>query len=171
MCSSICRSESALSPLMQRLMQLTQQGLPLHEKPYLQLARQLGVSEQEVLDSLQQMQDRGVIRRIALVPNHYAIGYRFNGMSVWEIDPQQLSAAGARLAASGYVSHCYQRPAKGEQWPYNLFAMVHGTSCEQVEELVSRIRTLLGDSCHRHDVLYSSQILKKTGLRLAGTSQ
>ena len=57
MCSSICRSESALSPLMQRLMQLTQQGLPLHEKPYLQLARQLGVSEQEVLDSLQQMQD------------------------------------------------------------------------------------------------------------------
>lgn len=166
MCNSTCQSEQPLSPLMQQLMQLTQHGLPLQEKPFQHLAEQLQVSEQAVIECLQTMQAQGIIRRIALVPNHYAIGYRFNGMSVWEIDPARLPESGARLAASGYVSHCYQRPARGEEWPYNLFAMVHGTSRAQVEELVGRIRTLLGDSCRRHDVLYSSQILKKTGLRL-----
>ena len=171
MCNSTCQSEQPLTPLHKQLMQLTQHGLPLTPHPYQTLAEQLGITEDEVLSALQQMQDRGVIRRIALVPNHYAIGYRHNGMSVWQIKPGELQQAGQRLAASGWVSHCYQRPSHGEQWPYNLFAMVHGTSRAQVDELLQQIRTLLGDSCISHDVLFSTDILKKTGLRLAATNE
>lgn len=171
MCSSTSPSEPTLSPLQRQLMHITQHGLPLTEHPYQTLAEQLEVTEAEVLSALQQMQDSGVIRRIALVPNHYAIGYRFNGMSVWQIKPDQLQQAGQRLAASGWVSHCYQRPTHGTEWPYNLFAMVHGTSRAQVDELLQQIKTLLGDSCVSHDVLFSSAILKKTGLRLTANNQ
>jgi hypothetical protein len=37
-----------------------------------------------------------------------------------------------------------------------------------VEAKVAIIRERLGDACRGHEILYSSRILKKTGLRLAG---
>ena len=67
-----------------------------------------------------------------------------------------------------FVTHCYRRPRRLPEWPYNLFAMVHGATREEVEADVSKIAALLGASCRSHDVLYSSRILKKTGLRIGG---
>jgi hypothetical protein len=43
---------------------------------------------------------------------------------------------------------------------------VHGRRREEVEAKVAEIAGLLGDATRRHDLLYSSRILKKTGLRL-----
>jgi DNA-binding Lrp family transcriptional regulator len=65
-----------------------------------------------------------------------------------------------------FVSHCYRRPRRLPEWPYNLFAMVHGRSREEVEAKRAVIAELVGPACRAHDVLYSSRILKKTGLRL-----
>ncbi|WP_255327062.1 hypothetical protein [Pseudogulbenkiania sp. MAI-1] len=64
------------------------------------------------------------------------------------------------------VTHCYRRPRTLPHWPYNLFAMVHGASHDQVRAEVKRLVNLLGPSCRAHDVLFSSRILKKTGLRI-----
>ena len=46
--------------------------------------------------------------------------------------------------------------------------MVHGRTRDEVEAQVAEIAALLGDGARRHDVLYSTRILKKTGLRLTG---
>ena len=51
-------------------------------------------------------------------------------------------------------------------WPYNLFAMVHGSTRNEVEAKRQRIAELLGADCRGSDILYSTAILKKTGLRL-----
>ncbi len=67
-----------------------------------------------------------------------------------------------------FVSHCYRRPRHLPDWPYNLFAMVHGKDRTEVEEKSRRIADLLGDACRGHEILYSSRILKKTGLRFGG---
>ena len=148
------------------LIAATQQGLPLTPSPYAEVAKQLGVSEDEVIERLSNLQERGVIRRIALAPNHYALGMTANGMSVWDVDDLQAVELGAKVGALDFVSHCYLRPRARPQWPYNLFAMIHGRSREEVEEKRSLIADILGQACRAHDILYSTRILKKTGLRL-----
>jgi DNA-binding Lrp family transcriptional regulator len=149
------------------LIAATQQGLPLTPAPYADVATQLGLSEDEVIARLSHMQARGIIRRIALAPNHYALGMTANGMSVWDVEDDRASELGAKVGALDFVSHCYLRPRARPDWPYNLFAMLHGQSREEVEEKRRLIAAMLGQACGAHDILYSTRILKKTGLRLA----
>ncbi len=149
-----------------QIVEATQAGLPLDARPYDVIAKQLGLSPQEVMERMERMLRDGVIRRIGVVPNHYALGYRANGMSVWNVADEDIARLGPLVGALEYVSHCYQRPRFMPNWPYNLFAMVHGRACDQVEVGVAGISDLLGDACVGHEILYSKQILKKTGLRL-----
>lgn len=150
-----------------RLILATQAGLPLVARPYAALAQELGLPAHEVIARLQRLLELGVIRRIGVIPNHYALGYTANGMSVWDVEDEQVDELGAEVGALEFVTHCYRRPRHPPDWPYNLFAMVHGRSRAEVEGKVARIAKLLGDACLEHDVLYSTRILKKTGVRLA----
>ena len=159
-------AEGALDELDRRLVLATQDGLPLVSRPYHRLGEMLAVPAVEVQARLQRMLDSGQIRRIGAVPNHYAIGYTANGMSVWDVADQRVDTLGALVGALDFVTHCYRRPRRPPDWPYNLFAMVHGGSRVEVEEKVARIAAILGTACRAGDVLYSTRILKKTGLRL-----
>ena len=148
------------------LVSVTQAGLPLVPQPYAQIAEDLGLDQRDVCSRLQRMQDNGVIRRIAVAPNHYALGMTANGMSVWDVEDARIADLGAQIGALEFVSHCYERPRALPEWPYNLFAMIHGATREEVEEKRGVIRVLLGEACQGCDILYSTRILKKTGLRL-----
>lgn len=155
-----------LSSIDRKLVVLTQEGLPLAPRPYHVLGLILDISADEVMARLQNMQDKGVIRRIAAVPNHYKLGYKTNGMTVWDVSDDKIQELGAIVGTLPFVSHCYHRPRHLPHWRYNLFAMVHGkTKCE-VEGYIERIRQLIETDLHAHDVLYSTRILKKTGLRI-----
>ena len=123
--------------------------------------------EAEVIERIAAMQERGIIRRIAIAPHHYALGMTANGMSVWDVDDDQISALGAQIGALPYVTHCYQRPRALPAWPYNLFAMLHGSGRDEVEAKRREVEAILGPACRASDILYSTRILKKTGLRLA----
>lgn len=144
----------------------TQGGLPLLPEPFAEIGARLGLSEGEVIDRLAAMRAAGIIRRIAAAPNHYALGLTFNGMTVWDVADESAGELGARVGGLDFVSHCYLRPRALPDWPYNLFAMVHGTSREEVEEKRATIRAMLGEACRADDMLLSRRILKKTGLRL-----
>ena len=154
-----------LDPIDRRLIAATQAGLPLVEAPYAQIASQLGLSEAEVIYRLTALLDLGIIRRIAVAPNHYALGMTANGMSVWDVEDAEAETLGAQVGALDFVSHCYLRP-RAPVWRYNLFAMLHGTSRAEVEGKRAQVRAILGAACRADDILYSTRILKKTGLRL-----
>lgn len=160
-------SQQYLDELDRQLVVATQAGLPLVPRPYHALGEQLGVSAGEVQDRLRHMLAAGAVRRIGAVPNHYAIGYAANGMSVWDVADEQVDLLGDRVGALDFVTHCYRRPRSLPDWPYNLFAMVHGATRAEVEEKLAPIALILGAACRSHDVLYSTRILKKTGMRLA----
>lgn len=153
-----------------RLILATQAGLPLVPDPWGAVAATLGVDADTVLAAVRDMLARGVIRRIGAVPNHYAIGYTANGMSVWDIDDACVEAVGCLVGALDAVTHCYKRPRRLPGWPYNLFAMVHGASREavvlQVEDIATTIASAYPGACRVREVLFSSAILKKTGLRI-----
>jgi len=159
---------STIDELDRRIIQATQEGLPLVPRPYHQVAEQLGVSAQEVMERFKHMLENGVIRRIGAVPNHYALGYQANGMTVWDVPDERIDELGAQVGALDFVSHCYQRPRCLPEWPYNFFAMVHGRDRAEVEQKTRRIAELLGDADRGHEILYSTRILKKTGLRIGG---
>jgi siroheme decarboxylase len=149
------------------LVKATQHGLPLVPQPYRAVADQLGIGEARVISLLRAMLADGRIRRIGAVPNHYALGYSANAMSVWDVVDEAVDALGPRIGALPFVTHCYRRPRRLPDWPYNLFAMVHGRSRDETEEKIAQIRAALGRSLRAADVLYSTRILKKTGLRIA----
>jgi siroheme decarboxylase len=157
-----------LDALDRRLIVATQAGLPRVPRPYDAIGGELGIAGDEVIARLRRMLESGVIRRIGAVPNHYAIGYTANGMSVWDVDDDRIDELGAQVGALTFVTHCYRRPRRLPDWPYNLFAMVHSQTREEVATRVAEIAALLGDACRAHDILYSTAILKKTGLRIAG---
>jgi DNA-binding Lrp family transcriptional regulator len=156
-----------LDPVDRRIIEATQAGLPLVAQPYRAIAEAVGVSEADVIARLSRLLQAGAIRRIGVIPNHYALGLTANGMSVWDIDDDAIDEAGTRVGALDFVTHCYQRPRHLPFWRYNLFAMVHGRSRGEVMEKVERIAELLGPMQRAHEVLFSKRILKKTGLRLA----
>jgi DNA-binding Lrp family transcriptional regulator len=151
----------------QALVRSLQAGLPLVPRPYARIAESLGLDESQVLAALREMLADGRIRRIGAVPNHYALGYTANAMSVWDVRDDAVDAAGREIGALPFVTHCYRRPRRLPDWPYNLFAMVHGRSRDETQAKVETIRRALGARARAGDVLYSVRILKKTGLRLA----
>ena len=162
------RAETALDAIDRCIIVSTQEGLPRVRRPYHAVAEELGISADEVMTRLRRMLNAGIIRRIGAVPNHYALGYQANGMSVWDVPDERIQELGRRIGELDFVSHCYHRPRHLPDWPYNLFAMVHGRDHAEVETKVGRIAALLGEADRGHAVLYSTRILKKTGLRLGG---
>ncbi len=172
-------NKQSLSDLERQYILLTQNGLPIIERPYHHIAEQMGISVERVLALTNDMLARGIIRRIAAVPNHYKLGYQFNGMTVWDVDDEQAEKFGDAVGRLPFVSHCYLRPRHLPQWNYNLFAMVHGKTPEEIDKYRGQIKELLkevlvsrnNDSSQQittqsNDMLTSTEILKKTGLRL-----
>jgi DNA-binding Lrp family transcriptional regulator len=149
-----------------KIIRASQAGLPLAPEPYAEIARQTGVEESEVIARMEKMLANGVIRRIGLVPNHMVLGWKANGMTVWDVEDDEIGRLGPLVGALDFVSHCYRRPRRLPRWPYNLFAMVHGANRSEVEQKAARITTLLGEHCQSHEIIYSKRILKKTGLRI-----
>ncbi|HRL22575.1 siroheme decarboxylase subunit beta [Alcaligenes sp. SDU_A2] len=161
---------SPLDPADAALIHATQDGLPLEPRPYHALALHLKMAPADVLERMNAMLAKGLIRRIAAVPNHYALGYLANGMCVWNIDDHQIDQAGILLGALPQVSHCYRRPRHLPLWPYNLFTMLHGTHraavLKQADDIAELLQSKLPGALKSRDVLFSSAILKKTGLRI-----
>jgi len=148
------------------LVRALQGGLPRVPRPYHDVAQRLGLDPEVVFARLRAMLASGAIRRIGVVPNHYRLGWTANGMSVWDVDDALVDALGEEVGMLDCVSHCYRRPRRMPAWPYNLFAMVHGRDRGEVEAKVAQIALVLGNAARAHDVLYSTRILKKTGLRV-----
>ena len=160
--------DMVLDELDRQIIQATQSGLPLLSEPYMDVATSIDSDESTVMQRMKTMLESGVIRRIGAIPNHYKLGLRGNGMSVWDVPDDRLDELGKQIGQLDFVSHCYERPRHLPLWPYNLFAMVHGHDRDEVNAKVAQISSMLGDECRQHEALFSSAILKKTGLRLRG---
>lgn len=162
----IVKPDTLIDDTDRKIITATQSGLPLVRDPYRVVAEQIGIDTHELLKRINHLQQCGIIRRIGIIPNHYKLGYRANGMSVWNVPDTLVQQLGHDIGKLDFVSHCYRRPRFLPEWPYNLFAMVHGQDRDEVMHKVALIDQLLGENNQGHDVLFSRRILKKTGLRL-----
>ena len=144
-----------------RLVAELQENLPLTVNPYRTLAERLGVSEETVIARLQALRASGKLKRIGAVLRHQNSGYAANVMVVFKAPPDEMERLGKLLAESPLVSHCYER-APCAEWPYTLYAMMHGRNMETIEEFVSIFA--LEHGVERFDILRSEEELKKSSL-------
>jgi DNA-binding Lrp family transcriptional regulator len=155
-----------LDELDRRIVAITQRGLPVVPQPYGKVAEKVGCTTEEVLERFEAMLGSGAVRRFGLIPNHYRLGLRGNGMTVWDVPDEQVAEVGESIGALDFVTHCYTRPRHPPHWPYNLFAMVHGRGRAEVEEKAGDLAQRLHAVSRRHDILFSTAVLKKTGMQV-----
>lgn len=144
-----------------RLIAKLQGDIPLTVDPYRTLADHLGVSEETVIVRLQALSASGKLKRIGAVLRHQNSGYAANAMVVFKAPPDEMERLGKLLAESPLVSHCYER-APCAEWPYTLYAMMHGRNMTTIEEFVRGFSLECGVA--GFEVLESLEELKKTSM-------
>ncbi|AHG04553.1 heme biosynthesis protein [Halobacterium sp. DL1] len=160
-----------ITPAERDLVLAVQDGLPIVETPYAAVAAEIGQETDWVVETLRRFNEEGKVRRVGVIPNHYSLGYTENGMTVWDVPDDLVSEVGPAVAGLDFVTHCYERPRHDGVWPYNFFAMTHGRTEEESQERIEQVRDVMeqywdvGDD--DWDTLFSTRILKKTGIRLA----
>jgi DNA-binding Lrp family transcriptional regulator len=140
----------------------TQGDLPVAERPYAEAAREIGVTEEALVEHLQGMVDRKLLRRVAAILFHRRAGFSANGMGVWRVPQDRVLEIGGRMAGFRGISHCYERPTYAD-WPYQLFTMAHGRSKEECDGILDAIEAEIG-CVEQRATLYSSTEFKKIRL-------
>lgn len=139
-----------------------QGDLALEADPFATPARELGVSVDELIAELGDLQRRGYLRRFAAILRHRKAGFGANGMAVWAVPDDGILPMGETMAGYTTISHCYQRPVY-EDWKYNLFTMIHARKKGECESFVEQLSKTHG--LDDFAVLYSTTEYKK--IRLA----
>ena len=152
-----------------------QGGLPVTETPYADVAEAIGADTEWVVETIKRFNQEGKVRRVGAIPNHYALGYSENGMTVWDVPDDVIDEVGPAIAEFDFVTHCYERPRHEGVWPYNFFAMTHGRSEAESQQRIQQVHDRMTEywdvEDEAWDTLFSTRILKKTGIRLDERAQ
>lgn len=152
-----------LSKLDKRIIGLISRDIPLVREPFKDLADTLGIKESLLLERIRFFKASGLMRRFSAILNHKKIGFRYNGMVVWNVPARLINKAGNVMASLDQVSHCYQRK-KRPGWKYNIYSMIHGRTKKECLTAVKKISGELGRDID-HKILFSSREEKKTGAK------
>jgi len=150
-----------LTKLEKLIVSSIQGNIPVTKRPYLAIAEKLQISEEKLLDVLNDLCERGVMRRFGATLRHQKSGFTSNAMVAWEVDEDRINSVGEKMASFREVSHCYRRDPNGD-WPYNLYTMIHARdeeSCRNIAQSLSE-----ATSATSYILLFSLQELKKTSM-------
>src|SRR5471030_1038211 len=145
-----------------KIIRMLQEDIPLVSEPYKQMSEELGITEELLLEKIQEFIELGIIRRYGSALFHRKIGFQANAMVVWKINEDRIEEVGKKMATFDKVTHCYERPT-AEDWNYNLFTMIHGKTKEECEEIINEISNSIVEKNYK--VLYSIEELKKNSMR------
>jgi DNA-binding Lrp family transcriptional regulator len=155
----------ALSDFDKQAVRITQDDLPLVEEPFAAACDALSCDFDTLRAWFADMKGKGVLRRFAAILRHRSAGFVANGMVTWIVPAQHIEQAGKLAGQFEAVSHCYQRPAY-DDWPYNLYTMVHARTKESCEQTVAEIAAALAPlAVTTHRTLYSTHEYKKARVR------
>ena len=136
-----------------------QKDLDIVDRPFLNAAKKLGMTEEQVFEKLKHYEEIGVMRRFAAILRHRDVGFVANGMIVWKVPEERITEVGVKLGAFPQVSHCYQRPVYAD-WPYNVFSMIHCKSQDEAQEMAKTIQNQI--NVDEYKILFSAREFKKT---------
>jgi DNA-binding Lrp family transcriptional regulator len=133
---------AALTDFQKQLCNRLQRSLPLHSLPFAEIAAALNTTEDEVLEQTRQLKLAGIIRRVAAVINHRALGY--SGTLVTAHVPEdQIAPATTAVNALPGVSHNYLRRHR-----FNMWFTLQESSPAQIEQTLAGLQASLGVEFH-----------------------
>jgi DNA-binding Lrp family transcriptional regulator len=112
-----------------------QKELEITEQPFSFLSGEK-LSLENVLEIIHRLIGKGVVRRVAAVVDYKEVGFAANLLFACEVPQERVIEVGEKLARSPLVSHCYERKTF-QAWPYNLFAMMHARSMNEINNEVN----------------------------------
>ncbi len=148
-----------------KLISEIQGGLPLVSHPYAEVAKRIGISEEDVIERISSMQENGTIKRMGIIVRHHELGYTANAMVVWDVPEARIEEVGKKIGGKPCVTLCYQRPRRLPDWPYNLFSMIHGQKRGRVLSFIETMVKEEGLEDIPHKVLFSGRRFKQRGAR------
>ena len=151
-----------LTELEKKIIASIQGDIPITERPYLEMARRLEISEEVFLETLQGLSDKGIIRRFGATLRHQKSGFSANAMVAWQVEEARAEEVGNIMAPFNEVSHCYRRNPTAS-WPYNLYTMVHAMDEDSCYEIARRISA--ASAVDAYTLLFSRRELKKTSMK------
>jgi DNA-binding Lrp family transcriptional regulator len=147
-----------MSSIERRILAVLQQGLPRSQRPYDDMAREIGIDTSRLLEVLKQWKRQGKLRRIGAILNHCKIGLGAGAMVAWQVEPARVTEVGKILAKFQEVTHAYERHVN-KDWPYSVYTMVHAKSAEDIRQIVQQMSRACGISNYR--ILATEKELKK----------
>ena len=151
-----------LTDLEKKIIALLQTDIPVVKRPFLKMAEQIGITEDEFLKIMNHLNDQGMIRRFGATIKHQNSGFKANAMVAWKVDEDRVEKVGNIMATFREITHCYRRdPAPG--WEYNLYTMVHASNEEECHAIVKKISRAVEEK--NYTLLFSRQELKKTSMK------
>ena len=150
-----------LSDIEKQVIASIQGDIEISPHPYRAISEDLGITEAKLLEILQDLCDRGVIRRFGATLRHQKSGFSANAMVAWKVDESRIEEVGKVMAGFDAVTHCYRRSPSGD-WPYNLYTMVHATSPEACHATAAEMAEAAG--IDDYSLLFSKKELKKTSM-------
>jgi len=151
-----------LTDLEKKIIALLQTDIPVVKRPFLAMAEKIGITEEQFLKVLNDLNDQGMIRRFGATIKHQKSGFKANAMVAWKVAEERVEQVGNIMATFGEITHCYRRdPAPG--WEYNLYTMVHAADEAGCHAIVKRISQAVGEK--KYTLLFSRQELKKTSMK------
>jgi DNA-binding Lrp family transcriptional regulator len=151
-----------LNEIEKKVIRGLQRDLPISAQPFRDIAQELGLEEEVLVNIIQDLMNRGYIRRFGATIRHRISGFQANAMAAWAVPEADVDRVGAQMAAVREVTHCYERQVSGE-WPYNVFTMIHGRTQEECEAIARRMAAATGIA--EYALLFSDAELKKTTMR------
>jgi DNA-binding Lrp family transcriptional regulator len=150
-----------LTDLEKKIIALLQTDIPVVKRPFLEMAKQIKITEDQFLAVLNDLNDRGMIRRFGATLKHQNSGFKANAMVAWQVDEDRVEETGNIMAGFQEITHCYRRnPAPG--WKYNLYTMVHASNEDECHAIVKKISQAVGQD--EYELLFSRKELKKTSM-------
>jgi len=151
-----------LTDLEKKIIAMLQTDIPVVKRPFLEMAEQIGITEEVFLSVLKKLDDQGMIRRFGATLKHQKSGFKANAMVAWKVDEDRVEKTGNIMATFHEITHCYRRnPAPG--WKYNLYTMVHASTEDECYALVKKISKAVGED--EYELLFSRKELKKTSMK------
>ena len=145
-----------------KIIRRLQEHIPITAAPYEEIAKELHMEEDELIDKIKIYSDNGILKRIGAILYHRKAGFTANAMVVWRVDDEKLDEIGKYMASISEISHCYER-RPCQSWNYNLYTMIHEKDRESCNKIIENIADTIG--VEEYKILYSTKELKKTSMK------
>ncbi len=143
-----------------KLLALIEKGIALTPEPFNEIAREIGITQKEVIARLTALKKESVIRKFGASIKPNTIGLLANALVAWKVPADRIKEVGVQLSKLPDISHCYERKPVQGRWDYNLYTVMHARERQSLQHMVNQIS--VGLAINEYKILYSTRDLKRT---------